>query len=177
MMKKIILIALMMILFATVANASVNGYIDGRPIVKVVSNGVELIPDGTPAMIYNNYTLVPVSTLRQLGFTVTWSQETYTVTVTPPEPIMIEVIVNEEGKPVEPIPDEGKPPLDAEGETTSPTTTASPSPTPVDNTAQCQAIRDDYAIQIWTAEQKGKWTEAHYLKYYRDQALLNAGCE
>lgn len=185
-MKKTILIVLMLFIFASVASASSNGYLDGHPIVKIVVNGQELVPDGTPAMIYNSYTLVPIGTLRQLGFTVTWNQETYTVTITPPDPVIIEVMVDSEGVPIGTT-DTGAPPLDAEGATTTPVPAtpdpnATPSPTPApDNTAQCEEIRHDYAYQIaaveYTPGSQGQHMQAVLiLEYERDQELAAAGC-
>jgi hypothetical protein len=198
-MKKISLVVLMLLAFATVSNASVNGYIDGRPIVKVMSNGQVLEPTGTPAMVYNDYTMVPISILRQLGFTVTWSQETYTVTITPPAPIVIEkiveVLVNPEG---EPIPESNTPPLDAEGVTippsngegtggggnptvpTEPTPDPTPEPEPTpDNSAACQQIRDSATIEIFNIENStgmGADWKIEQVQNSRDSSLSSAGC-
>src|SRR5690554_4872207 len=84
-MKKISLILLMIFLLTTIANAaSINGDFKGNPIVKVKSNGKDLAVENTPAVIYNDNTLVPIYMLKQLGATVTWNQKTYSVDVSMP---------------------------------------------------------------------------------------------
>lgn len=81
-MKKIGLVIIMIVLLATVANAaSVNGDFKGNPIVNVKANGKELTVEKTPAVIYNDNTLVPIYMLRELGAIVTWDQKTYSVDV------------------------------------------------------------------------------------------------
>lgn len=84
-MKKVLLVVLMLILTATIANAtSINGDFKGNPIVKVNANGNELTVENTPAVIYNGNTLVPIYMLRQLGAEVTWNAKTYSVDVSLP---------------------------------------------------------------------------------------------
>jgi hypothetical protein len=82
-LKKIILVAIMFLLFAGVVSASsINGDYKGNPIVKITSNGKALEVDEVPPMIYDGHTVVPISLLRQLGASVVWDQNTYGVDVT-----------------------------------------------------------------------------------------------
>jgi hypothetical protein len=81
-MKKIILVASLLLAFAGVASASsLNGDYKGNPIVIVKSDGKPLETDEVPAMIYDGHTVVPISLLRQLGASVTWDASTYSVDV------------------------------------------------------------------------------------------------
>lgn len=81
-MKKIGLVIIMIVLLVTVANAaSINGEFEGKPIIKMKSNGKELKVQDVPAILYNGRTMVPVGMLRDLGANVTWDQATYTVDV------------------------------------------------------------------------------------------------
>lgn len=86
-MKKIIASAalIFVLLAGTVSGSSINGEYKGNPIVKVKSNGKALETGEVPAMIHDGNTLVPISLLRQLGATVTWEPETYSVNVTLPQ--------------------------------------------------------------------------------------------
>jgi hypothetical protein len=82
LMKKISLIILFMLLFSGVVTASsINGDYEGHPIVKIMSDGKQLETDEVPGFIYNGHTLVPISTLRQLGASVTWNENDYSVNV------------------------------------------------------------------------------------------------
>lgn len=85
-MKKILLSAALFVAFAGVATgSSINGDYEGNPIVKIKSNGSVIDPGEVPAMIYNGKTMVPISSLRNLGAYVTWDQDTYSVEVTFPK--------------------------------------------------------------------------------------------
>ncbi|MGG3471420.1 stalk domain-containing protein [Neobacillus pocheonensis] len=82
MKKKILALTAALMLFAGVVSASsINGDYKGNPIVKVTSNGKQLETDEVPAMIYDGHTVVPISLLRQLGASVSWDQDTYSVDV------------------------------------------------------------------------------------------------
>jgi DNA-binding protein Fis len=82
MKKKIIsLVALLMMFMGVISASSINGDYKGNPIVKVMSNGKQLEVDEVPAMIYDGHTVVPISTLRQLGASVTWDAYGYSVDV------------------------------------------------------------------------------------------------
>jgi hypothetical protein len=86
MKKKILLLATMLMLIAGVVSASsLNGDYKGNPIVKVMSNGKQLESDEVPAMIYDGHTVVPISLLRQIGASVTWDANTYSVDVKFPQ--------------------------------------------------------------------------------------------
>jgi hypothetical protein len=85
-MKKILLVVFLLVLTATIANAAnMNGDFKGNPIVKVKADGKELTVESTPAVIYNGNTLVPIYMLRQLGATVSWDANTYSVDVALPK--------------------------------------------------------------------------------------------
>jgi hypothetical protein len=85
-LKKIILVAIMFLLFAGVVSASsINGDYKGNPIVKVMSNGKQLQSDEVPAMIYDGHTVVPISLLRQIGVSVNWNADAYSVDVKLPQ--------------------------------------------------------------------------------------------
>ena len=82
MKKKIILLVAALMLFATgVSASSLNGDYKGNPIVKITSNGKDLEVDEVPPMIYDGHTVVPISLLRQIGASVTWDANTYSVDV------------------------------------------------------------------------------------------------
>lgn len=84
-MKKAVLVVIMFMLFAgMVSAASINGDYNGKPIVKVKSDGKELTVDDAPAVIMDGRTMVPIYMLSQLGITVTWDQKTNSVDVTIP---------------------------------------------------------------------------------------------
>jgi hypothetical protein len=81
-LKKIIAMsAFMMLLAGTVSASSINGTYKGNPIVKVTSNGTPLQVDEVPAQIVDGHTLVPISLLRQVGASVAWDGNTYSVDV------------------------------------------------------------------------------------------------
>lgn len=81
-MKRLLLVILVLMITATVANAaSVNGEYNGDSIVRVTSQGKELTVEDVPAVLYDGRTMVPIYLLRQLGVTVTWDQKTYTADV------------------------------------------------------------------------------------------------
>lgn len=85
MKKKIILLAAALMMFMGVVSASsINGDYKGNPIVKVMSNGKQLQSDEVPAMIYDGHTVVPISLLRQIGASVEWNADTYSVNVSLP---------------------------------------------------------------------------------------------
>lgn len=85
--KKIIALVVVLMLFAGVVSASsINGDYKGNPIVKVTSKGKQLEVDEVPAHIIDGHTLVPISLLRQLGASVTWDTNSYTVDVKLPTP-------------------------------------------------------------------------------------------
>jgi hypothetical protein len=83
--KKIIALAAALMMFMGVVSASsINGDYKGNPIVKVMSNGKQLESDEVPAMIYDGHTVVPISLLRQIGASVEWNTDTYSVDVKMP---------------------------------------------------------------------------------------------
>jgi hypothetical protein len=85
-MKKIALVLAFFLLFSGVVTASsINGDYKGNSIVKVISGGKVLESDEVPGMIYDGHTLVPISMLRQIGASVTWNAETYSVNVEMPK--------------------------------------------------------------------------------------------
>jgi hypothetical protein len=84
--KKILVLAAALMMFMGIVSASsINGDYKGNPIVKVMSNGKQLQSDEVPAQIYDGHTVVPISLLRQLGASVEWNQDTYSVDVKLPE--------------------------------------------------------------------------------------------
>jgi hypothetical protein len=85
--KKVLFSLILSLLISSTAWASsLNGDYKGNPIVKVMSNGKQLQSDEVPAMIYDGHTVVPISLLRQIGASVEWNQETYSVDVKIPQP-------------------------------------------------------------------------------------------
>jgi hypothetical protein len=81
-MKKIFLtIAIFLIFSGIVSASSMNGNFNGDPIVKVKSYGTELTVTDVPAIVYKGRTMVPVYLLKQLGASVDWNGDTYTVDV------------------------------------------------------------------------------------------------
>lgn len=90
-MRKIVVVILILFLFAGIAHASVNGTFEGNPIVKVFSNGKEIETKSVPAVLLNGRTMVPIYMLRDLGATVSWDQETYSVDVFLPIQTEVEV--------------------------------------------------------------------------------------
>jgi hypothetical protein len=94
--KAIIFLVLMLAFAGAVHAASVNGTYESFNIVKVFGPDGQELAAAKPAINFNGTTMVPVRMLEQLGFTVEWDSETYSVTVTPPPPVVIEVQVQEE---------------------------------------------------------------------------------
>lgn len=86
-MKKIIASAALIfaLLAGTVSGSSINGEYDGFPIVKIKQGLFKDIETEVPAFIYNGNTMVPMAALREMGLTVRWNPETYTVSVTVPK--------------------------------------------------------------------------------------------
>jgi hypothetical protein len=85
-MKKIGLVIVLIIMLVTVANAaSINGEFEGNPIINLKSNGNDLIVYDVPAILYNGRTMIPVYMLSQLGATVEWDQDTYSLNVELPK--------------------------------------------------------------------------------------------
>jgi hypothetical protein len=81
-MKKIVMLAILLMLVATTVSASsLNGDYKGNPIVKLKSNGALVDAGEVPAMIYDGKTMVPIAALRNLGANVSWDQNTYSVDV------------------------------------------------------------------------------------------------
>jgi hypothetical protein len=81
-MKKILIVGFMLMMFAGVVNASsTNGDYKGNPIVKVFNNGVEVVADDAPAMIYSDRTMVPIYILKKMGIIVEWNAENYSVSM------------------------------------------------------------------------------------------------
>jgi|GEM_PF-5558693 len=90
-MKKGILILALMLMFAGAVQASsIHGTFEGYNIVKVYGPDGELTA-ANPAINFKGTTMVPIRMIEQLGFKVDWDSDTYSVTVTPPEPVVIEV--------------------------------------------------------------------------------------
>lgn len=82
MKKKIILLVVALMVFATgVSASSLNGDYKGNPIVLVKSEGKILEVDEVPGQIIDGHTMVPISVLRQVGASVTWDPNTYSVNV------------------------------------------------------------------------------------------------
>lgn len=82
MKKKVLALATSLMIFSGVVSASsINGDYKGNPIVKVTSSGKQLESGEVPAMIYEGNTVVPISLLKQLGASVTWDGDNYTVDV------------------------------------------------------------------------------------------------
>lgn len=80
--KKIVLLSIALMLFAGIVSASsINGDYQGMPIVKITSGDRVLETDEVPGFIYEGHTVVPISTLRQLGASVTWDAYGYSVDV------------------------------------------------------------------------------------------------
>lgn len=86
-MKKVFVsvVAMLLLIGGVVGAASVNGDFEGSPIIKVKSNGQVLPFEDTPAVLYNNRTMVPIYMLRNLGVKVEWIADEYAVDVTLPQ--------------------------------------------------------------------------------------------
>jgi hypothetical protein len=67
--------------------SSNNGNFEGNPIVKLMSNGQELKIEDVPAINYKDRTMVPIYLLKQLGASVNWNPEAYSVDVKLPSGI------------------------------------------------------------------------------------------
>lgn len=83
-MKKVLIFALSAFLLigsGVAIGSSFNGSFNGNPIVKVTYQGKELITEDIPAMIYDDRTMVPLYLLKQLGYELTWNQDTYSVDI------------------------------------------------------------------------------------------------
>jgi len=223
-MKKGILILVLMLLFAgAVQAASIHGTFEGYNIVKVYSSDGQELTAANPAINFKGTTMVPIRMIEQLGFTVEWGAETYSVNVTPPEPVVIEVLKEEistdepseepanepEEEPTEPTqpftptepggsteptqptepseePQEPEPREPSDPEPTEPEEPQEEpqepeEPAKPDNTAMCQAIRDEYAGKIAMLSYTTKTTAQYNIEKYkleveRDQKLFDAGC-
>ncbi|WP_274362936.1 stalk domain-containing protein [Paenibacillus thermotolerans] len=82
-MKRVIAFVVMMMLFATVVNASgMYGTYKGNPIVKVKINGTEQKTTDVPAISMQGRVMVPLNMLRAAGAEVTWDNKTQTASVT-----------------------------------------------------------------------------------------------
>ncbi|SEB93722.1 Copper amine oxidase N-terminal domain-containing protein [Paenibacillus sp. GP183] len=86
MKKKILLLVSLMLLIAGVVSASsIQGDYKGNPIVLIKSDGKALETDEVPGQIIDGHTMVPISTIRQLGVSVTWNASDYSVDVKLPQ--------------------------------------------------------------------------------------------
>jgi hypothetical protein len=84
-MKKWLIVTMLLFSTSSIVNASsINGDFEGNPIVTLKSNGQDLKVEDVPAINYKDRTLVPIYLLKQLGATVTWNPETYSVNVNLP---------------------------------------------------------------------------------------------
>jgi outer membrane biosynthesis protein TonB len=198
-MKKTISAILMLFLFINVANAStLNGTYDGNPIAKIIVNGEEVNVTGTPAYAEDGSVMVPIRVLRELGVGVSWDQTTYSVTITPPEPVevikeVVKVVDNEGNTVEEPVidtpteetaetPTETSEPTGTTEPTETPSATPEPTPSPEptpDNTATCKAIADswNYKIAVHSAGTVGKYqSDIAQMARERDSELASAGC-
>lgn len=83
MKKKIFAVVVVSMLFSgVVAAVGLHGAFEGNPIVKVTSNGNELIVSDVPAINYNGRTMIPIYMLKQLGANVEWNQKKQSVNIT-----------------------------------------------------------------------------------------------
>lgn len=78
-MKKFVSFLVLFLILATAVSAA-NDY-QGFPIVKVTYNGDEVVPENVPGINLNGTTMIPLNMLRQMGFNVTWDNQTKTVDV------------------------------------------------------------------------------------------------
>ncbi|MFD0696222.1 stalk domain-containing protein [Paenibacillus sp. GCM10027628] len=81
MRKIILLVAFMLVCTNIVSAAGVHGDFEGNPIVKITSNGKDVISDDVPAINYKNRTMVPIYLLSKIGATVVWKNDSYSVDV------------------------------------------------------------------------------------------------
>lgn len=85
-MKKIIMVVVLFLAFTGVATgSSLNGDYKGNPIVLLKLNGRQVSNFDVPPMIIDGSTMVPISLLRQIGLTVNWDSNTYSVDVGLPD--------------------------------------------------------------------------------------------
>ncbi|SEC33794.1 stalk domain-containing protein [Paenibacillus sp. GP183] len=81
-MKKWLIVTMLLFSTSSIVNASsIHGEFEGNPIVTLKSNGQDLKVEDIPAINYKDRTLVPIYLLKQLGATVNWDPETYSVDV------------------------------------------------------------------------------------------------
>lgn len=82
MKKKIIMLAAILLMFASVASgSSINGDYKGNPIVNVFVNGSKVISD-VPAMIIDGTTMIPLRAVAEsMGGVIGWDQNSYSVTI------------------------------------------------------------------------------------------------
>jgi hypothetical protein len=95
-MRKFVVTWLVLFLFAGTAYASINGDFEGNPVVRVYSAGKEIVAKDVPAVLLNGRTMVPIYMLRELGATVTWDQETYSVDVSLPVQTVVQQLTVKE---------------------------------------------------------------------------------
>jgi hypothetical protein len=83
MMRKVVVsVVVVFLLFGSVVYAAANhGKFEGYNIVKMKSDGKELVVEDTPAINFKGRTMVPIYMLRQLGVEVVWNAEEYSVDV------------------------------------------------------------------------------------------------
>lgn len=88
MKKKFLFLLLFVFVFCSgVATAgSINGNFKGNPIIKIFSEGRELVVEDVPAINYQDRTMVPIYLLRQLGIVVEWNEKAQSVNVSLPKP-------------------------------------------------------------------------------------------
>jgi hypothetical protein len=88
-MKKWLIVTMLLFSTSSIVNASsINGDFEGNPIVTLKSNGQDLKVEDVPAINYKDRTLVPIYLLKQLGATVSWNPETYSVDVKLPSTVV-----------------------------------------------------------------------------------------
>lgn len=81
-MRKLLISLICLLSFSTVAYAaSLYGDYRGFPIAKLVMNGEEIQSPNVPPINVNGSVMVPLSTLKALGLSVTWDNDTKTVSV------------------------------------------------------------------------------------------------
>lgn len=83
-MKKssIVVFVILSIFLSGTANAAINGYSSGYPIVQIKVNGQKVHGD-TPAILFNGRTMVPLAfVVNALGAAVTWDAATETAVIT-----------------------------------------------------------------------------------------------
>jgi hypothetical protein len=84
-MKKSLIVSMLLFSTSSIVNASgIHGDFEGNAIVTLKSNGQDLKVEDVPAINYKDRTLVPIYLLKQLGATVSWNPDTYSVNVNLP---------------------------------------------------------------------------------------------